>query len=372
MNTSTWPPLPPQANRSLAVVAWVALIAALGLLAWAMADVLVLAFAGILWAVFLRGLSNALGKLTGVSERWCLALVFLLLGCFLILVGWFLGAEIISQMDELIPRLAKAWGQIQDQVRQYEWGRILIANTSFKALAKDREWLARITGGAFSTTLGAVAGLLVVFFIGLYAAAAPRTYLDGLLRLVPPRGRRRAAEVLAALGATLHWWLIGTFIKMAAVGFATTVGLLLLGMPLALALGIIAFLCEFVPYVGPILAAIPALLVALAVGPAEMASVAALYLGIHMVEGYVISPLIDQRSVKLPPALAITAQLLLGFSTLGLLGIFIATPLTAVGMVLVKMLYVEDRLGEPTDAAEEVQLARPGEEKADTQGPGGP
>lgn len=335
------------------LLAWVVLAGAIGFVVWWVADVLFLAFAGVLVAVFLHGLREALARFTGLPQGWAFAVVVACLVSLLVLVGWFLGAEIISQMDQLIPRIHKAWSEIRGHVQEYEWGRVLLANTSFRALAKDKELLARITGGLFSTTLGAVASLLVVIFIGLYAAAAPRTYLTGLLRLVPRKGRQRAMEVLDAVGTTLHWWLIGTFVKMTMVGIATTAGLLFLEMPLALALGTIAFLFEFVPYVGPIMASLPALLVALAVSPAEMAYVALLYLGIHAVEGYVISPLVDQRSVRLPPALAIAAQLLLGFSSLGLLGVFIATPLAAVGMVLVKMLYIEDRLGECTDAAAE-------------------
>ncbi|HZX31616.1 MAG TPA: AI-2E family transporter [Rhodocyclaceae bacterium] len=351
MNLSTRPPvLPPRADRSLVILAWVVLIGAVGFVVWWVADVLLMAFAGILVAVFLHGLRDAVARLTGLSEGWSLAVVLALLGILFILVGWFLGAEIISQLDQLVPRLQKAWGEIRGQVSNYEWGRILLANTSFKSLAKDHAWLTRVTGGLFSSTLGAVASLLVVIFIGLYAAAAPRTYLNGLLRLVPSAGRQRATEVIEAVGATLHWWLIGTFVKMTVVGLATTIGLILLGMPLAMALGIIAFLLEFVPYAGPIMAAVPALLVALAVSPTQMAYVGFLYLGIQTLEGYIVSPLVDQRSVRLPPALAISAQLLLGFSSLGLLGVFIATPLAAVGVVLVKMLYIEDRLGECTDA----------------------
>lgn len=348
----------PWTDRSLAGVAAVVVVFAIGLLAWAIADVLLLIFAGILMAVFLRGLSDALGQLVGVSDGRALALVLLLLALLLALTGWFLGAEIVSQLDQLIPRLQKAWGHVVAQIRQYEWGRILLANTSFRVLARDKEWLARVGGGVFSSTLGTVASLLVIFFIGLYVAASPRTYRKGFLRLVPSGRRPRTAEVLDAVGDTLRWWLIGTFAKMTAVGVATTVGLMLLGMPLALALGVITFFLEFVPYVGPILSAVPALMVALAVGPMEMLYVALLFLGIHMAEGYIISPLIDQRSVHLPPAVAIVAQVLMGTS-FGVLGVFIATPLTAVVMILVKMLYIEDRLGECTDASEEMNACIP-------------
>jgi predicted PurR-regulated permease PerM len=352
VNPSPKPPSPPRADFSLIIIASVLLVAALGFLAWLVAQVLLLVFAGILVAVLLRGLGNVVSRLTGLSDGWSLAVVMVLLGTLLVLMGWFLGAEIVSQLDELVPRLQKAWEQVRGYVRQYDWGRTLLANTSFKALAKDREWLASVTGGFFSTTLGLVAGLLVVFFIGLYAAIAPEIYLRGMLRLVPLRARDRASEVMVAVGNTLNWWLIGALARMALVGLATTVGLLALGMPLALALGLIAFGLEFVPYLGPILAAIPALLVAVAVGPDMVAYVALLYLAIQAAENYVISPLIDQRAVLVPPVLTIAAQLLLGSSSLALLGVFIATPLTAVTMVLVKMLYIEDQLGECTDVSE--------------------
>jgi len=131
---------------------------------------------------------------------------------------------------------------------------------------------------------------------------------------------------------------------MAGVGVAATVGLSLLGIPLALALGLIAFLLEFVPYLGPFIG-VPAVLVALAAGPGDAAYVVLLYLGIHAAEGYVIAPLVDQRSVHLPPALGLVAQLLLG-TLFGFLGLILAVPLAAFGMVLVQMLYVEDFLGE--------------------------
>lgn len=350
-------PLPPEpfrrANKSIVVVASVVLVAAVALLVWAVADVLVLVFAGILLAVFLRALSDTLSRWTGLPDGWSLAVTLVLLATVLALAGWQLGAEVVNQLDELVPRVQKIWAEQQEHLRHYEWGRSLLANTDVEAMARGHtEWLARLTGGVFSSALGTLAGLLIIFFIGLYVAAAPRIYVAGLLRLVPRRGRERAAEVLATLGRTLRWWLIGTFVRMALVGIATTSGLLLLGMPLALALGLIAFVFDFVPYLGAILAATPGLLVALAVGPTEAAYVALLYLGIHAAENYLVAPLVDQRSVNLPPALAVSIQLLLGSTYLGLLGVMFATPLTAVGIVLVRMLYIESYLGENAPARE--------------------
>lgn len=345
MNDTAPSPSPRRPDKStLAAV----VLATVGLL-WLVGDVLLVVFAGILLAVFLRGLSDILAHLSGAPAGWALAGAILSLTAALALIGWLLGADIVSQLDQLVPRLQKFWTQLQDGLHRYEWGRALLAKTSAKAVAQgDAEWLARLTGGIFSNTFEVVASLLVIVFIGLYGAVAPHTYVEGLLQLIPGRNRGRAAEVLAAVASTLRWWLIGTFVRMLMLGVATSLGLMALGMPLALALGLIAFVFDFVPYLGAILAATPAMLVALTIGPAETAYVGLLYLAIHAAENYLVAPLVDQRSVRLPPALAISAQLLLGSTSLGLLGVMFATPLTAVGIVLVKMLYIEDYLGERT------------------------
>jgi predicted PurR-regulated permease PerM len=161
--------------------------------------------------------------------------------------------------------------------------------------------------------------------------------------LLPPARRSRAHELLSAIGHTLRWWLFGRAVGMTIVGIATTTGLWLLDVPLALVLGLIAAALDFVPYVGPILAAAPGILVALSGGMSHAIYVALLYLAIQLLEGYVLTPLIEQRSVRLPPALTIGAQVLLGV-LVGALGVLFATPLTAALVVLIKGLYVEDTL----------------------------
>jgi len=333
-------------DRSIVLVASVVLFAAVAFIAWVTADVLFLVFAGVLLAVLLRSLADLLGELAGLGRNWSLALTLLLLAALLALAGLFLGAQIAEQLDQLGPRLRDTWEQTRDILHRYAWGRSVLGDPKVGDLSPEKAgWLARITGGLFSTAAGAVAGLLVTLFIGVYAAAAPKVYHRGLLQLIPARYRERAAEVLEEAGSALRGWLLGTLVKMAGVGIAATVGLWLLDIPLALALGLIAFLVEFVPYLGPFIGAVPAVLVALAAGPADAAYVTLLYLCIHAAEGYVIAPLVDQRSVHLPPALGLVAQLLLG-TLFGFLGLILAVPLAALAMVLVQMLYVEDFLGE--------------------------
>jgi predicted PurR-regulated permease PerM len=126
---------------------------------------------------------------------------------------------------------------------------------------------------------------------------------------------------------------------MVCVGVMTSTGLMLLGVPLALSLGILAGLCEFVPYLGPIVSSIPAILVAFTVGATPALEVAGLYLLVHALEGYVLVPIIQRRAVSLPPALALVAVVLFGI-IFGPLGVIFAHPLMVAVIVLVRRLYI--------------------------------
>jgi predicted PurR-regulated permease PerM len=165
---------------------------------------------------------------------------------------------------------------------------------------------------------------------------------------VPPAKRQRANEVAHEIGATLARWLLGTSCSMLIAGIATSVGLTLLGVPLGLILGIIAGLLDFIPYIGPIMAGVPAVLIALSVDPQLALYTIALFGGIQLVQGYIVQPLIDSWAVEIAPALIIVTQLVFG-TIFGFAGIALATPMTATLMVLVKMLYVEDILGDRAD-----------------------
>lgn len=197
--------------------------------------------------------------------------------------------------------------------------------------------------GVLTTTVGTVASAVLVAFLGLFFAAQPRKYHDGLVRLVPPDRRARAREVLGRVGETLRWWLLGKALSMTLVGTLSALGLWLLEIPLALTLGLIAALLGFVPNFGPVIAVVPAALIALSHSAASAGHVLLLYLGIQTVESYVITPLVQQRTVSLPPGLLLGTQVIVG-GLLGALGLALSTPMLAVAVVLVDMLYVEDVL----------------------------
>jgi predicted PurR-regulated permease PerM len=160
--------------------------------------------------------------------------------------------------------------------------------------------------------------------------------------------------VLDAIGDTLARWLVGKVASMIVVGVATATGLWALDVPLAMVLGLIAGLLDFIPYIGPLMAGVPAVLIAFSISPELGLYTMLLFLGIQLAEGYLLSPLIEARSVSLPPALTIAMQMLLG-ALFGMAGIALATPIAAVLSVLVTMLYIQDVLGDsppkPPDGA---------------------
>jgi predicted PurR-regulated permease PerM len=307
------------------------------------ADVLLIFFGGILLAILLRGVADQTSAQFGLSPRVALTIVLLAFAIVVVLGGWLLATQIADQLEALGASLSQAWQQLKEQLQREMWGRQLLA---LVARARDDTAGADVASGvshAFATTLGALVNAAVVLFIGAYVAVNPRWYRRGMIRLVSPARRARAREILDAIGHTLRWWLFGRAIGMIIVGIATGVGLWLLGVPFAAGLGVIAAALDFVPYAGPILAAAPGVLVALSDGTTQVLYVLLLYFAIQLIEGYVLTPLIEQRSVHLPPALTIGAQVLLGV-LVGPIGVAVATPLTAVIVVLIEKLYVEDKL----------------------------
>ena len=197
--------------------------------------------------------------------------------------------------------------------------------------------------GVASSVLGVGGDLVVIFATAIFLAAAPETYGGGFMRLLPKSWRRRGHEVMTELGSTLQLWFLGQFADMVVVTLLTGAGLFVLGVPLAPTLALIAGLFNFVPYIGAIAGAVPAVAVALSQSPQTAIYVAILFAVVQMLEGNVIAPLIQKRTVDLPPALTILSQTVLG-TLFGVMGLILATPLTAAAMVAVRMIYVESVL----------------------------
>lgn len=304
-------------------------------------------FAGVLLAVLLDGMATFLTVRTRLPRALALTVSILIFFGFFVGVGWLIGPIVASQIDQLVQRLPAGLELLRDSMTDYEWSRGLIAGAPDpqSMLSAGTGVLTNI-GRALSGVAGGIVSLLIVLFVGIYLAADPEMYICGILGLLPRSRRARAKEVFAALGHVLRRWLAGRLASMAVVGLLTVLGLSIIGLPFALALGVIAALLAFVPYIGPVLGAVPAILVALIEDPIKAVYVVIVYVAVQLLETYLITPMIEQRAVSLPPALIITVQILAAV-LLGPLGVLLATPLAVVIIVLVQLLYVGDVLGDP-------------------------
>ncbi len=314
-------------------------------LLWLLGNVLLLVFAAILLAVALRGASDRLGSLTGWGPQWCLGAVAFTIFAVIVATGWFSGARLADQSSQLWEQLIRAGSQAKAWLEQYPWGRAVLSGASPEGMVEDSQKLATGLGKALMGVVGVFASLVIAIVAALYFAASPSLYQTGLLRLLPKRRRARGTEVLEAIGHTLRQWLLGQGIAMLLIAAASYIGLAIIGVPLAPLLALIAGATNFVPYVGPFIGAAPAILVAFGEGPETALWVVALFVGIQFVEGNFLTPMVQKRMTRLPPALTILSQTVLG-TLFGVLGVILATPLLAALIVGVRMMYVEDVLGD--------------------------
>ncbi len=307
---------------------------------------ILLVFAGVLIAIFLRGSGTWVSTKVKLPPKLCQ--LFVLLGLLLAGFGfvWLVSPQVNQQFQELVEEFPRAYQSFQEMVQGSEWaGQLLRQLPEPQDLFSQLGGLLKRAGGIFSTTLGILSSFVIIIFVGLYLAFEPDMYIKGVLHLVPKGKRDRAGEVLSALNDTLLDWMIARFVGMTVVGVLTWIGLMVLGIPMALTLGLLAALLTFIPNIGPIISVIPAALLGLSQGWHLAPYVLALYAAIQIVESYIITPLVQQFAVSLPPVFTITFQIVLGILA-GILGLVLATPLAAVVLVLTQMIYVHDILGD--------------------------
>ncbi len=321
----------------------IAVLAAVVLAIWVVSDILLLIFLAVLIAVILRGVADWGARYTRLGEHAMLAIVSI--ASTVVLVGflYYVGPRLVSQSQSLWSEMQQRITTLQQTYGDTAWGHLLLQQLSSNASQSD---ISGYVSSLASFTVGGLTTLFVLVVTSLYFAISPMLYVDGVVRLFPLRYRSRARHVMLDIGGTLRWWSLGQLVDMIVVGVLSGIGLGLLGVPLALSLGVVAGLFTFVPYFGAIAAAIPAMLVALTIDWQTALWVLVIFLGCHGIEGYVVAPLVQRRTVDLPPALTILSMTVLG-TIFGPLGIILGTPVAAVLLVTVREAYVAEVLGDP-------------------------
>lgn len=333
-----------ETSQLRAYVARVLITLALGglaLLLWRLSHLVMVVFGAVVVAVMLHALVAKAVRHTPLSQGAALAVVLLLGTTVFGLLMWLFGAQLAGEMESLKASLPVAWLQFQAWLGDSPLGPA-VAEFTQRTQSGAASLASRLGAFAMSAS-GTLTQLVLMVVGGIYLAAQPGLYRRGLLKLFPADRRGLVGDAMDASGQALKAWLMGQLLAMVVVGVLTGLGLWLLGVPAALGLGIITAVFDFVPIAGPVLAAIPAVLLGFTVSPQVGFGALALFIVIQQLESQVLMPLIQQRAVELPPALLLISLFAIG-ALFGLPGVVLAAPLTVVIFVLVKRLYVREAL----------------------------
>jgi predicted PurR-regulated permease PerM len=316
---------------------------------WMLVDLLLLLFACSLVALILLTITNAIRRRTRLPFGVALALS--VLGLVAVLAGafTFFGTTLQGEFAELAQRLPTAWADVQARLAQSPTGAAMLERA--QGLAPSGQSLVNAATTALAAVGGAVSGLAIVLVGGLYLAAQPRLYQGGLLRMIPDRSRSQVAETLDAVTVSLRNWLKGQALGMLFVGVATGLGLWLVGVPAAWAIGLVAGLAEFVPYLGILVAGIPAIVLGFGQGTDTGLWTIAVLIAVQQIQGNLVMPLLQNRMVDLPPAITIFGIIAAGI-LFGVAGVLLATPLTIVVLVLVRRFYLGEEKQEVLASAD--------------------
>lgn len=333
----------------------VVLFALLLLFTWYFAATLLLIFTGMLLGVALNALTNTLGRLINLPHPVRLGIVCVVLALLLAVVVYLGGATIADQASALSKTIKSQLAGVKAFLdsRGIDTSFFDIGNATAPPASDapnatpthpslPNAGTLASSGGAIVSqtfklllgTISAVGNFFIVLFLGLAFAAQPSVYHDGLLFFAPAKMRDRATIIIDGISETLERWLIAQIIVMLAVGGVTWIGLAVIGVPGSFILGIQAGLLAFIPTVGAIIAGVVVVLASLASGWVATLSAFILFLAVHAMESYVLTPILQRQALDIPPATLFAFQILLGV-VFGIWGLALALPLIAIAKVMI-------------------------------------
>jgi len=309
-------------------------------LLWYLRQAILIAFAAILLSLLLRTMTRLICRIVAIPRAAALAISVLFVVLIVGVTFYLFGYAIAGQMNDVLRQARSGLATLEADLKS---NGIDISSLGRSGMAITEEIPSVLMSGIAAAEI-----LIVIAIAAIYLAAQPAMYRDGVAMLFPRRLQAKGIEALDLIGTSLRLWMVGQFILMVIVGVLTYAALWLLGVPSPIALALIAGLAEAVPYLGPFIGAIPALLVALTKGVDLALWAGVLYLGVHMIEGYLCAPLLHRYFVRLPPAMVLIgifiSQLLFGF-----MGVVLAAPIVAAIFTAVKVLYVRNALHKPAE-----------------------
>jgi len=301
-------------------------------------SVFLLILAAALISLFFHGFSNLIQKKIHLSPKVSLLVSVIFTFIIIIFLFWFMGDRIVNQVNDLKETLPGTINNAKAKLSTSSIGKKIIEKTSSEEFSQK---VLSFGSSFFNSSFGAFGDLYVVLFLGIFFTFSPKTYINGFLSLIPKKGRKASEATVERVGFTLTKWLKGQIFAMFIVAILTGIGLTIMGIPMAIALALIAGLLNFIPNFGPLLAMVPAVLIALTIGGDKAIVVAIMYTGVQILESNIITPSIQKKLINIPPALTILAQLFMGILTGGW-GLVLATPLVAILMVVIQETYIKN------------------------------
>jgi predicted PurR-regulated permease PerM len=299
-------------------------------------NVLLMALAGALIAVYFHGLGDAIQRRTKLNRRW--AMIISIAGSFIILgvLLWFMGTKIQVQVAELSDKLPATLNTAKGKLAQNPIGQKILDYFS----GDNTQKFLTTAQSFFTTGFGVLGDLYIILFLGIFFTANPSLYKDGILLLVPENKKHLGKHIMNRISLSLKGWLKGMLLSMVLITILIILGLSIIGVPIALALALITGILEIVPNFGPLIAMIPGVLLALTMGTNTAIIVSLLYIVSQTIVANIVTPLIQKKMINLPPALTLISQLIMA-AVSGALGIILAVPLLAITFILVEELYVK-------------------------------
>ncbi|HEX8356898.1 MAG TPA: AI-2E family transporter [Segetibacter sp.] len=300
-------------------------------------SVFLLILAGSLIALFFHGFAELIQRKLKLSAKASLLVSVISTFVIISLLLWFMGARIQNQIADLAQTLPLTINTAKVQLGKTTLGQKILEKTSSEEVSNK---VYSFGSNFFNSTFGAFGDIYVVLFLGIFFTFSPKTYINGFFSLMPPQAKPGAKTTVDRVGFTLTKWLKGQIFAMFIIFTLTGIGLTVLGVPMAIALALIAGILNFIPNFGPLIAMIPAVLIALTQGVNKGIIVAVMYILIQILESNIITPSIQKKLINIPPAVTILAQLFMGILTGGW-GLVLATPLVAIVMVVVQETYIK-------------------------------
>jgi predicted PurR-regulated permease PerM len=335
-------PSAPLSRSEFVVRCFIAIaIALVPVLVWYLFDVILIAIAALLISALLELGADPLMRWLKAPRPVALVVSGLVILAVVAGAAYLFGSRITAEFQDVLQLAASGQSNIVNSIQSSSLGKALLGHV------QQGVTLVGLIPSVFKVSASLIGAVVVAVVAGVFFVAQPNLYLFGLVQLFPPRLHREAKETIVAVGTSLRLWLLGQLIEMVMIGLLSALAAWMIGLPSFLALGLIAGIAEFIPYLGPIISAIPAILVAATQSLHAVIWTIVAYLLIHQAEGHLIMPFIQRYMVFIPPAVILLGIVAIG-SLFGVAAIALASPLTVLIFVLVKKLYVRDTLGEET------------------------